>query len=58
VLTGDHQRVAFEHRAVVEEGHHVGVGVDDVGVGGGVAGGDVAELAVSGQRLSLMGGGR
>jgi hypothetical protein len=39
--------VTLEHRAVIEEGHDVGIGVDDMGVGARVTGGDGAEGAGS-----------
>ncbi len=46
VLTGDDQGVALEYRPMVEEGHHVGIGIDD-GLRADLAGGDGAEPAVA-----------
>jgi hypothetical protein len=50
VLTGHDQGVAFEHRPVIEEGHDVGIGVDDMVLATGLVGDYGAEGAVAGHR--------
>ena len=47
--------MALEHRAVVEERHYVGVGVDDVSAGIGIVGGD--DASISAVRVEMAGGG-
>ena len=55
MLTGHDQRVALEHRPVVEEGDDVGIGVHDVVVSADLAGDDGAERAGPGHRPAYVG---
>jgi len=45
--------VAFEHRPVIEEGHDVGIGIDDMVLATGLVGDDGAEGAVAGHRRTI-----